>query len=69
MKIKWNDISKAETPGEYTVQEQCILVQKSDIGVWREHPDAVFDVVDAKFKDGGIGHVLNDFAEESANAG
>ena len=64
MKVNWNDISKSEAPGEYNVHDQCVLVQKSDIGIWKEHPNAVFDVVDAKFKDGGIGHVLNSFEDD-----
>lgn len=65
MKVTWGDIGSSDKPGEYRVDDQIILVQKCDIAEWKRHPDAEFDVIDARFKDGGIGHLL----DESASTG
>lgn len=65
MKVSWNDIGKSERPGEYMVESKCILVQKSDIAVWQDHPDVVFAVTPAIFRDGGIGNLLTDWDESA----
>ena len=45
MKISWSDVSRIETPGDYRTSAGTLRIKQKDIDIWREHPEAVFEVI------------------------
>lgn len=46
LKVRWSDIGKSETAGEYPFRQALLKVGERQIAIWQEHPDAVFTVVE-----------------------
>ncbi|MGH6762305.1 MAG: hypothetical protein ACRECW_12040 [Phyllobacterium sp.] len=44
MQICWEDVENTETPGEFIVQGYLVEVHWLQIKIWRNEPDAVFDI-------------------------
>lgn len=46
MKIRWEDIGRVEKPGDYPFRGGILTVRLREIAIWKEHPDAIYNVVE-----------------------
>src|SRR5690242_4295833 len=44
MQVRWSDVGCTEEAGACELQSQIVQVDQRNIDIWKQHPNAVFDV-------------------------
>ncbi len=44
MRVRWSDVGYTEQAGDCEVRGQIVQVDCRNIDIWKQHPNAVFDV-------------------------
>ena len=45
MKVSWNDLNRVQEPGRYAFRDGTIDVSFVEIAIWKQRPDAEFQLM------------------------